>query len=53
MLGATHEDSEVVYDGWWNDTIMLVDEFSPARGNVYRFSEKNRENIRKYLNRFS
>lgn len=53
MLGATHEDSEVVYDGWWNDTIMLVDDYSPARGNVYRFSEKNRENIRKYLNRFS
>jgi len=53
MFGATHEDSEVVYDGWWHDTIMLVDEFSLARGNVYRFSDKNRKNIREYLNRFS
>jgi hypothetical protein len=53
MLGATHEDSEVVYDGWWHDTIMLADDFSLARGNVYRFSDKNRENIREYLNRFS
>ena len=53
MLGATHEDSEVVYDGWWHDTIMLADEFSHVRGNVYRFSDKNRENIRKYLNQFS
>ncbi|MBV7571249.1 hypothetical protein KW846_00925 [Pseudomonas sp. PDM32] len=52
MFGATHEDSEVIYDGWWRDTIMLTDEFSGVRGNVYRFSDKNRENIREYLNRF-
>ncbi|VVO10408.1 reprolysin-like metallopeptidase [Pseudomonas fluorescens] len=52
MLGATHEDGEVIYDGWWRDTIMLADEFSHARGNVYRFSDKNRQHIRDYLNQF-
>lgn len=52
MLGATHEDSDVIYDGWWHDTIMLSDDFSPLRGNAYRYSDKNRENIRQYLNRF-
>ena len=53
MLGATHEDSEVIYDGWWHDTIMLSDEFSGVRGNAYRYSEKNRENIRKHLSTFA
>ncbi|MVW87541.1 reprolysin-like metallopeptidase [Pseudomonas sp. PB101] len=52
MFGATHEDSEVVYDGWWHDTIMLTDEFSSTRGNAYRYSDKNRDNIRKYLSAF-
>ena len=51
MIGATHEDSEVTYDGWWHDTIMLVDGYTPLRGNAYRFSDKNRENIREYLSR--
>lgn len=51
MLGATHEDSEVVYDGWWHDSIMLADPFTPLRGNAYRFSDKNRDNIRQYLSR--
>lgn len=53
MLGATHEDGEVIYDGWWHDTIMLSDDFSGARGNAYRYSEKNRENIRQYLSTFA
>ena len=52
MFGATHEDGEVVYNGWWHDTIMLSDEFSNARGNAYRYSDKNRNNIRKYLDAF-
>lgn len=52
MFGATHEDSEVAYDGWWNDTIMSTDNFSPFRGNVYRFSDKNKDNIRNHLNQF-
>jgi len=53
MLGATHEDSEVIYDGWWHDSIMLSDSFSSVRGNAYRYSDKNRENIREHLNKFA
>lgn len=52
MLGATHEDSEVHYDGWWHDSIMLTDQGSPFRGNRFRFSDKNRQNIRDYLAKF-
>lgn len=53
MLGATHEDSEVVYkDGWWFDTNMKSDLFSALRGNSYTFSDANRENIRRWSERF-
>ena len=52
MFGATHEDGEVIYNGWWHDTLMLSDDFSSVRGTAYRFSDKNRENIRKYLSSF-
>jgi hypothetical protein len=52
MFGATHEDSDIVYDGWWHDTIMKYDVNSPVRGNYYHFSEKNRANIRNYLSQF-
>jgi hypothetical protein len=51
MLGATHEDADILYNGWWDDTIMKEDH-SPLRGNAYRFSDKNRENIRNYLSQF-
>ena len=49
MFGATHEDAEILYNGWWSETVMSSDEFSPLRSNADRFSDKNRENIRKYL----
>ncbi|QAY83446.1 reprolysin-like metallopeptidase [Pseudomonas arsenicoxydans] len=52
MFGATHEDSDIVYDGWWHDTIMKYDANSPVRGNYYHFSEKNRGNISNYLSQF-
>ncbi|MHC8317044.1 reprolysin-like metallopeptidase [Pseudomonas sp. LB3P31] len=52
MLGATHEDSEVHYDGWWKDSVMLADQGSQFRGNSDRFSDKNRQNIRDYLAKF-
>lgn len=52
MFGATHEDSDIVYNGWWHDTIMKYDVNSPVRGNYYHFSEKNRDNIRNYLSQF-
>lgn len=49
MFGATHEDSEVLYNGWWSETIMSA-ESSALRSDANRFSDKNRENIRNYLN---
>ncbi|KAB0497824.1 reprolysin-like metallopeptidase [Pseudomonas vancouverensis] len=49
MFGATHEDSEVRFEGWWQDSIMLTDHGSKFRGNSYRFSDKNRKNIRDHL----
>ncbi|TFY93312.1 hypothetical protein DYL61_14460 [Pseudomonas nabeulensis] len=50
MLGAIHEDGEVIYNGWWHESLMRpLDEWSFLRGNAYRFSEKNRENIKNYL----
>lgn len=52
LFGATHEDSKVFYDGWWHDSIMLADDFTPLRGNAYRFSDNNREKIREHLQRF-
>ena len=52
MFNATHEDSDVVYNGWWNDTNMRSDVLSQLRGNAGRFSDKNRENISQYLDDF-
>jgi len=52
MFGATHEDGEVLYNGWWSETIMNGDEFSPLRSDAKRFSDKNRENIRNYLDKW-
>lgn len=52
MFGATHDDADVIYDGWWHDTIMKADWATTFRGNAYRFSDRNRENIRHYLNQF-
>lgn len=52
MFGATHDDADVIYDGWWHDTIMKADWATTFRGNAYRFSDRNRENVRHYLNQF-
>lgn len=50
LLGATHEDGAVIYNGWWHDSVMRSsDFFSPLRGQAYRFSDHNRLNIRNYL----
>ncbi len=54
MLGATHEDYEVYYNGWWDETIMAPGTgFSALRGDAKRFSDKNRENIRSYLEEYA
>lgn len=47
MLGATHEDSERIYNGAWHNTIMRSGD-----DRTRRFSDKNRQNIREYLNQF-
>lgn len=52
MFGATHNDGEVTYNGWWNDTIMQYNYESVLRGNDLRFSEKNQKNIRNHLDKF-
>lgn len=53
MLGATHEAGEIIYNGWWSETIMIsLDGASSLRTNSYRFSNKNRENIKTYLSQF-
>ncbi|MFM9381148.1 hypothetical protein [Pseudomonas sp. UV AK001] len=50
MFNAVHEDGEVLYNGWWSETVMReTDEFSGLRHDANRFSDKNRENIRAYL----
>ncbi|WP_458370512.1 hypothetical protein [Pseudomonas fluorescens] len=54
MFGATHEDYEVYYNGWWDETIMAPGTgFSALRGDAKRFSDKNRENIRNYLEEYA
>ncbi|MDR9874842.1 hypothetical protein RJC98_06610 [Pseudomonas allii] len=53
MLGALHEDGDNIFNGWWHETLMKDrDFFSFLRGNAYRFSDKNRDNIRTYLSQF-
>jgi hypothetical protein len=52
MLGATHDDGAIEYDGWWHDSIMCGDKLQEFRGNTYRFTEKNRANIRNYVDSF-
>ncbi|WP_064600507.1 hypothetical protein [Pseudomonas sp. DR 5-09] len=50
MFNATHEDGEILYNGWWSETIMLeIGGFSELRPDANRYSDKNRENIQKYL----
>lgn len=51
MFNATHEDGEILYNGWWSETIMTPSgEFTRFRSDAERFSDKNRKNIRNYLN---
>lgn len=53
MLGAEHEASDIIYDGWWSDTIMTaVHQPADWRTTSYRFSDKNRQQIKTYLSQF-
>lgn len=54
MFGAIHEDAEVNYHfPWWYETIMNDSDVSLLHGNDYRFSDKNRENIRNHFKKYS
>lgn len=52
MLGATRGDAEITYNGWWNDTVMKHNRESFLRGNDLNYSDANKQNIRKYLDKF-
>lgn len=53
LLGATHKNGAVIYNGWWHNTLMKTpDFFFTLRGQAYRFSDENREAISHYLKRF-
>ncbi|MNI22942.1 hypothetical protein D3C73_765070 [compost metagenome] len=48
LLGATHENAEVQYNGWWCETYMTAQP-QPIRSTCYKFSETNRQAIKNYL----
>ena len=47
-FNAHHDDSEVLYNGWWCETFMFPTTF-PLRSNCYVFSEANRKRIKTYV----
>ncbi|WDM59326.1 hypothetical protein K4A76_23305 [Pseudomonas sp. NEEL19] len=48
MLGATHEDAELKFNGWVCETYTYPNRVA-ARSNCYRYSDKNRAIIADYL----
>jgi hypothetical protein len=52
LLGATRKDADITYNGWWNDTFMKYNGESVLRGNDLNYSDANKQNIRKYLDKF-
>lgn len=49
-LSATHEASEVNFNGWFCETYMFPTRLN-VRSNCYRYSDENRANIARYLKR--
>ncbi|MVV51531.1 hypothetical protein EJA72_25285 [Pseudomonas sp. PB120] len=47
-FNASHDDSEVIYNGWWCETFMFPTAFL-LRSNCYVFSEKNKKRIKAYV----
>lgn len=47
MLGATHEDAALKFNGWICET--YTHPRVPARSNCYRYSDKNRTSILEYI----
>ncbi|WP_311884427.1 MULTISPECIES: reprolysin-like metallopeptidase [unclassified Pseudomonas] len=48
LLGATHDDSEILFNGWFAET-YVVPQRNNLRSNSYTFSSANRQNILNYL----
>jgi hypothetical protein len=48
LFGATHENAEVLYNGWFCETYTYPARLN-VRSNCYRYSDSNREAIRAYL----
>lgn len=49
-LSATHEQSQVNFNGWFCETYLFPSRFG-LRSNCYRYSDENRANIANYLKR--
>lgn len=49
-LSATHEQSQVNFNGWFCETYMFPSRLA-LRSNCYRYSDENRANIANYLKR--
>lgn len=49
-FSATHEASEVLFNGWFCETYMFPARLN-VRSNCYRYSDANRDNIATYLRR--
>ncbi|WP_263263678.1 hypothetical protein [Pseudomonas sp. RIT-PI-S] len=48
MFGATHENAEVLFNGWFCETYTYPTRQN-VRSNCYRYSDRNREAINAYL----
>lgn len=48
MFGATHENAEVMFNGWFCESYTYP-ERNGMRSNCYRYSDKNREAMAAYL----
>jgi hypothetical protein len=48
-FNATHEEGEVLYNGWWCETFMFPP--LPIRSNCLVFSEGNRKRIKEYVDK--
>lgn len=49
MLGAVHEDGETFFEGGWWKNSYTNGGYNPLKGNAYRYSDANRENIKRHL----
>ena len=47
-FNARHDDSEIIYNGWWCETFMFPESFV-LRSNCYVFSQANEKRIKAYV----